>query len=257
MHPVLFEIGGFKVHSFGLLILIAFLVSLAYARSRAQRFGFKPDEVSDILFWTLIAGVLGARVVYVVQDLLSPTSHFRAHPGDLLSLQFEGLTSFGALLFGFFAIWIGCKRRGKPLGAILDISGAAFLVGHSIGRIGCLLNGCCHGGLCEYPWGVSVVGRIGLFHPAQVYDSVMNLVALGILLRAEKGNLAQGQSFALFLMLHGLTRFLYEFFRAGASSTTIGSSPFTEAHVAALAMMAAGAWLFARARTRKSEEKPA
>lgn len=254
MHPVLFEIFGFKVHSFGLLMLVAFVVALAFARSRAWRFGFEPDEVSDIAFWALIAGVLGARIAFIVQEI----PFYSQHPEKLLSLQFEGLTSFGGLIFGFLAIVIGCRRRKKPLLAFLDLAGGPMLVGHAIGRVGCLLNGCCYGGVCDLPWAISIQGLSGHYHPAQVYDSLMNLAGLGVLLWVEGRGLVRGRSFGVFLVVHGIARFVYEFWRAGTTSTTIGGSPLTEAHVAALVLVALGVLILARARGPEvHEEVPA
>ncbi|MCO5296410.1 MAG: prolipoprotein diacylglyceryl transferase [Fimbriimonadaceae bacterium] len=244
MHPVLFEIFGFKVHSFGLLMLVAFVTALWFARSRARRFGFEPDEVSDIAFWALIAGVLGARIAFIVQEI----PFYSQHPEKLLSLQFEGLTSFGGLIFGFLAIVVGCWRRKKPVLAFLDLAGGPMLVGHAIGRVGCLLNGCCYGGVCDLPWAISIEGLPGLYHPAQIYDSFMNLAGLAVLLLVERRGLVRGRSFGVFLVVHGLARFVYEFWRAGTTSTTIGRSPLTEGHVAALVLVVLGIAVLVRAR---------
>lgn len=252
MHPVLFELFGFKVHSFGLLMLVAFATALLFARKRGPRFGFSPEQISDISFWTLIVGVLGARVAFLVQEI----PYYREHPEKLLTLQFEGLTSFGGLLFGFLAVVVGCRRLKKPLWNLLDTLAPAMLLGHAIGRVGCLMNGCCYGGLCDVPWGINVDGVVGLHHPAQIYDALMNLAALGVLLALERRGLKAGQTFALFLVLHGLARFVYEFWRAGTTSTTIGSLPITEGHVAALVLVVVGAVIFVVGRLNPAQHAP-
>lgn len=253
MHPVLFEIFGFKVHSFGVLMLVAFASALWFARTRARRFGFEPDEVSDIAFWALIAGVLGARVGFIVQEI----PFYSQHPEKLLTLQFEGLTSFGGLVFGFLAIVVGCRKRKKSVLAFLDLAGGPMIVGHAIGRVGCLLNGCCYGGACDLPWAVSVAERPGLlFHPAQIYDSLMNLVGLALLLAVERRGIVRGRSFGVFLVVHGLARFFYEFWRAGTTSTTLGRSSLTEAHIAALVLILVGVGVLLRARSGRAAEAP-
>ena len=252
MYPVLFEIFGFKVHSFGLLMLIAFGTALLLARSRGPRFGFTHEQISDVGFWALIAGVLGARVAFLAQEI----PYYLEHPEKLLTLQFEGLTSFGGLLFGFLAVVVACRRMKKPLWNLLDVLAPAMLVGHIIGRIGCLLNGCCYGGHCDLPWAIHVQGEVGLFHPAQVYDSLMNLGALGLLLFMERRGLKAGQTFGWFLVLHGAARFIYEFWRAGTTSTTMGSLPITEAHVAALVLVLAGGIILAKSRRNSDQPQP-
>ncbi len=252
MHPILFEIFDFKVHSFGLLMLLAFAVALLFARKRGPRFGFTPEQISDVAFWTLIAGVLGARVAFLAQEI----PFYREHPEKLLTLQFEGLTSFGGLIFGFLTVVIACRRLKKPLWNLLDALAPAMLVGHAIGRVGCLLNGCCYGGHCDLPWGIHVENAAGLFHPAQIYDSLMNLAALGVLLALERRGLRAGQTFGLFLVLHGIARFVYEFWRAGTTSTTMGSLPLTEAHVAALVLVLAGAAVLLWGRRNPPQPMP-
>jgi phosphatidylglycerol:prolipoprotein diacylglycerol transferase len=240
MRRVLFELGPIKIHSYGAMLVVAFFAGIMLGRRRAERFGLKPDQVYDASFWALILGILGARVLYMVQEW----KYYAANPHEILSLQFEGLTSFGGLLGGFLGLWIWSKLAKKPLLSILDLASACFLLAHPIGRIGCLLNGCCYGHACDLPWGVTVEGLPGQYHPAQVYDALLNLVALAILLLMERRGLRPGQSLGAFFVLHGLTRVIYEFWRAGTSSTTISGLPITEAQVAAGLLMVAGAILF-------------
>src|SRR5687767_4779067 len=143
MYPALFKIGGFKVHSFGVMLIIAFFSGLWLALKRAGRYGFQRSEVFDFAFWTLLWGVLGARIVFILQEW----SVYRDKPSDLLTLQFQGLTSFGGILFGLGYLAYYCTRRKKSLLDILDLLCLPMLLGHAIGRIGCLLNGCCFGGV--------------------------------------------------------------------------------------------------------------
>lgn len=254
MKPELFRIGEFRVHSYGVMILIAFLAALGLAQRRARRHGVEPGKLLDISIWTLIAGILGARITFILQDL----PHYLANRNELFSLQFQGLTSFGGLIFGAVAFAVLTKRAKLSVPALLDVCAPSFLVGHIIGRIGCLLNGCCYGGHCTLPWAVPVHNLPGTYHPAQIYDSLLNVGALLVLLAWERPGRSPGQVFAAMLFLHGLTRFGYEFWRAGTSSTYWGSLPVTEAQVAALALSAIGLVLFALfARAGRRPANPA
>lgn len=249
MLPVLFKIGNFPVHSFGVVMIVAFLVAMFMARKRATRFGLDPNKLADMSFWTLIVGILGARIAFILQDL----GHFLKNTKELFSWQFAGLTSFGGVIaaLGFMVFW--AKRSGWPVRLLLDVVAPAGLVMHAIGRIGCLLNGCCYGGQCSLPWGIHVDKIPVPMHPAQVYDALMNLAAVAFVLWVERRGQSRGQVFALSIALHGLARFIYEFWRAGteeqvraglASSTYWGSLPITQAQAMASVLVVVGLSLY-------------
>ncbi|HVL38043.1 MAG TPA: prolipoprotein diacylglyceryl transferase [Fimbriimonadaceae bacterium] len=241
MYPVLFTVFGFEIHSFGVMILIAFLAALWFARRRAPRYGLAPEDVNDVGFWALLAGIFGARIAFILTEL----PHFIANPHDLLRWQFQGLTSFGGIIGGALAVILWCRIRRKPVTAMIDVAAPPLLLGHAIGRVGCLLNGCCYGGACDLPWGIAVANEPGLYHPAQIYDSLLNLLAMAFLLRVEvTRKLAPGQVAALFFVLHGVARFVYEFWRAGTTSEYLGPLPITMAQAMALVLAMFGAALF-------------
>jgi phosphatidylglycerol:prolipoprotein diacylglycerol transferase len=263
MHPILFKTPwGFEVHTFGVMMVLAFLGAIFLVQVRAARYGLSRAQVSDCAFWALVAGVLGARIAFIVLDI----GWFRQHPSELFSLQFKGLTSFGGLIFGAIAVIVWAKRNRVGTWAILDLSAPAFVLGHAIGRIGCLMNGCCFGGVCpaNLPWGIHVEGSTVLHHPAQAYDTLMNLAVVGVLLWRERKGLSLGQLTGLMLVLHGCTRVIYEFWRAGtqsqvdanlASSTYWTPFPFTQAQAMAATLILIGAAIFgfSAAKHRRSE----
>ncbi|MEQ1822655.1 MAG: prolipoprotein diacylglyceryl transferase [Fimbriimonadaceae bacterium] len=257
MFPTIFQAGSFKLPSFGFLLGIGFFLGVIIGRKRAPKFGITADQFTDASIWAIMLGILGARLVFVVQEW----DYYAKNPGELLS-QFAGITSFGGIIFGGLGIYLYSRRKKVSFLALLDTAGAAFLVSHAVGRIGCLLNGCCHGRTCDLPWAITVHGIAGKVHPAQVYDSMMNIVAFGLLLWLERRPLKSGQSFAWMLILHGTTRFIYEFWRAGtvaevdanlASSTRIPGLPITEAQVMAAILIFIGIGLFI-ARSRRTVE---
>lgn len=254
MYPVLFRVFGIQIHSYGVMLLIAFFVAVWLARKRAPRFGFTPDQVYDASFWALILGIIGARLFFIVQEW----PYYSKHTAELFSWQFAGLTSFGGLVMGAVGLFLWSRHAKKSFIRMLDVIAAPFLIAHAIGRIGCLLNGCCYGGQCDLPWGIHVrndggVLLPGLYHPAQIYDGLMNVAAFILLLYIERRGLVYGRSISLVLILHGTARFIYEFWRAGtvaqvnagvATSTYMGKLPITDAQVAALAVIAIGAVMF-------------
>lgn len=254
MYPTLFQIGKFKLPSFGFMLGIGFFVGVLVGRRRAKRFGITPDQFVDSAIWAIFLGIIGARLVFIAQEW----KYYSHNPSELLS-QFAGITSFGGIIFGGLGIYIYSRRKSLNFLSLLDTAGGAFLISHAIGRIGCLLNGCCHGRTCELPWAITVDGIAGSVHPAQVYDSLMNLAAFGVLVLIERKSLRPGQSFGAMIALHGLTRFIYEFWRAGtvaevdaklASSTRIPGWPITEAQVMAVVLIFIGLALVAWRRSK-------
>ncbi len=242
MLPVLFHVGSFPIRSFGVALIVGFVLALLMAKARAPRYGIEPSKVWDLAFGLLIFGVLGSRVLFILQEL----PYYLKHTNELFSPQFEGLTSFGGILAGFVVIVVWSRRHRVPIGAVLDMFAVPFLIAHAVGRIGCLLNGCCYGGPTDLPWGVHFHDVAGIRQPAQIYDTLMTLAGAGLLLWIEKHrHLLLGQSFSLMLVIYGASRFIFEFWRAGSSSTYWGNLPITQAQAMALLLVLAGSIAFA------------
>lgn len=229
MRPTLIEIGNFKLPSFGILVLAGFMVGIWFAGRRAHRFGLTKTQIGDASLYMLLFGALGARIAYIVQNI----AFFSANPKELFALQWKGMTSFGGLILGAVALVVFCKRRKIPVVSVLDCVAPSVLIAHAIGRVGCLLNGCCHGGACPPPLGVHVPDLPGTYHPAQIYDAGINLAWLGVVLSFEPRLNRPGQIFGLMLIGHGLSRIIAEIWRFGNTGESFLGLPFTSAQFAA------------------------
>lgn len=253
MHPILFKLGSIEVRSFSVIILIAVALGCWLVKRRCSRYQIPWSEMTDLIVWVVVAGVLGARLLFIAQEFGS------MKPSEIWSLRFDGLTSFGGIIGGLFVVAFFAKRRKRPMLSYLDILMPAMVLGQAIGRFACLLNGCCYGVACptNFPIGIPAVGHPGLVHPAQMYETAILLPLLAILLAFERRNPARGQVAMLGLAFLGLARFIYEFWRAGseaevkqglASSTYWGSLPITQAQAVALALILVGLVGFAACR---------
>lgn len=235
MCPVLFHIGSFPVRSFGLVLMVGFLVGIWMARRRASRFGLDGDKLWDLAILLIVFGVLGSRLAFIVQEW----EYFSQNRSEIFSLQFDGLTSFGGIILGLVVMAIWTRRTKTSFLSAMDVFAVPFLVASAIGRVGCLLNGCCYGGPTGLPWGVHFEHVPGAHHPAQIYDSLMVLVGAAFISWSERRRLAAGaslvpgRSMSLMFLVYGLSRFIYEFWRAGQSSTYWGSLPITQAQAMA------------------------
>jgi len=230
------------------MVLIGTLVALWMGMRRAKRFQIPSEGLIELAFWMVLIGIIGARLVYVALE-------WKAYSQDLMAIFkfYEGgITSFGGILFGLLSMAVWSKRAKVPFVRVLDLAAAPVLVAFGFGRIGCFLNGCCHGGPCELPIAVHFPNVPYPAHPAQLYDTAMNWIGAGILLWVERRSLLNGSissstgTFAaLGFTLFGVNRFIYEIFRIGASSEPIMQGvPITGAQLAAIFMAVFGLlWL--------------
>jgi len=152
MHPELFEIPliHLTVRSFGLMMVIGFLLGFYLLGKLGRKISSNPQLITNLALYCLIAGVVGARVFYVVHhfdQLQNPwTSMFAVWQG--------GLEFYGGVIFAIPVIVLYSRYYKLPIRPCLDIVAIALMLGLSFGRLGCFLNGCCFGKPTELPWAV-------------------------------------------------------------------------------------------------------
>lgn len=140
---------GLPIRGYGVLVLIGLLSGIGITIHRGRSLGISPDLIISLGFWMMLGGVAGARIFYVVQkwDEFSDKAL-----GDRLVAIFKltegGLVIYGGMIGGVVAAMVFCYRHRQPIRAIGDLVAPAFLIGLAFGRIGCLMNGCCFGGIC-------------------------------------------------------------------------------------------------------------
>jgi phosphatidylglycerol:prolipoprotein diacylglycerol transferase len=224
MHPVLVSIGWFKVYAFGFMLALSFLLAIYLSSHRAKKFGLNPQIILDLSVYVIIAGVVGARLLYVVFHLEEYDSFV-----DVFALWQGGATLYGGLLLAIFVSYVFAKKRDVDFMLIADVVAPSLASGIMITRVGCYLSGCCYGSPTSLPWGVVFppASPAGAFqraleaggaalphlHPAQLYDSLNGLVMLLILLLGQKKLVKRGATFGAFLVLYGILRFSVDFFR--------------------------------------------
>ena len=140
MKPVLFTIGGIKFYSYGLMVGLGYVLGARIAVSMARKKGINPDSLFDFFLLLFVAGVLGGRLLHVA---LNPAVYqdLRA----VFDLRDGGLSIHGVLLGGLLAVILYCRVKKVRLGLLLDVVVPGVALGQSIGRWGCLFNGCCYG----------------------------------------------------------------------------------------------------------------
>ncbi len=248
MRPVLFQIptpfGTFPVSSFGVFLLLAFIVAIFMTRARTNRLGWDPGEVVDLSLYAIIGGIVGARIGYVLVNL----KDFVVLPARVLMIWVDaGLTFYGALAGGAVVAWAYGRRRGWHLGQIADAAAPGLAVGYAIAMIGALLYGLNYGRPAHVPWAVMLFGEPR--HPTQLYLAAAGLVVFGILRSVDRGVQGNGRVFWLFVLLMAVARFGIEFFM---DSTRFRGLTMAQLISLVAAVVAAAMW-YARGRSLPAE----
>lgn len=230
MFPVLFHVGSFVVHTYGIVLMIAFLVALGRAYSVAKRQNdpdTPPDNILDVGIWMIIIGVLGARLLFVVIGW-SDYRHAPDFPGNIFKVWEGGLSFHGGLFGGIAALIVYCLIKRLPILKVADLFAPSVMIAYAIGRVGCFLNGCCYGAPTEMPWGVRFFDDDHWTvpsHPTQLYASALSLVFFGGLLWLERHRAYLGQVVCWYLLGAATERFLMEIWRAGTTSDLVHVGP--------------------------------
>jgi phosphatidylglycerol:prolipoprotein diacylglycerol transferase len=340
MWPVLFKIPflDWPINSYGFAIMVGFLLCSYVAVQRAKPLGIKSDFILDLGIISMIAGIIGAKINYLLQYpkevaettklsiwgdmgmnplgalILGPVpfafwfwrmkksgekvrlytwqtgvlmiltlffaligtralflySHSEEYSWKVFRNWQSGFVLYGGLITGIAAGILYIKMRGLSVAQIADLCAPSIMLALAFGRIGCFLNGCCHGKVCNGFPGVSFPPdspaarwqhkgwneRSDPVHPTQLYETAAALAFFFFLSWLyKKKRKAQGEVFLVMGMLYGAWRFLIEFMRGDERPTWLGELSYSQV-VSLVIFGVAGVWLFLL-RSRPPAEEPA
>ncbi len=229
--------------AYGWLMLAGIFVSIIFWSRLAKR-----DDRLVLIYIAALAGAfLGAKLVY-----LGAEGWLHWHDADRWRQLATGKSITGALLGGYVSVEI-VKRLIGYKGVTGDWFAVITPVSIMLGRVGCLMHGCCLGQLCEPSWFTMRDASGAARWPAALVELLFNAVILGVLLILRRKRIWPGQLFHVYLMAYGTFRFAHEFKRA--TPPIIG--PITGYQIAALALVLLGAMGFALRRRASSLHTPA
>jgi phosphatidylglycerol:prolipoprotein diacylglycerol transferase len=224
------------IPTFGLLVGIAFFTGkwLAGVEGRRLMPKLDPDFMDTACIIGFLAGLVGARIFH----LLEYPRDFIAHPLGMLFSR-AGFTIFGGLIVGALAAAWYARRKGAPIPLLLDAAAPGLMLAYAIGRIGCQISGDGDWGIAvtspapawlpDWLWAQTYDGNIagavipppGVY-PTPIYETLMSLVAFGILWKVRKQIHAPGWLFGVYLLLAGIERFLIELIRVNSTYSLLG-----------------------------------
>ena len=228
------RLGPFLLQLPGLALLLGIWIGSSLAEKEAARLRLNVTAVYNLIFFGLIAGVVGARLAYAARYL----SAYLANPLGLLALTPATLSPNAGLVIGLAVAALYGRCHGLRLRPTLDALApglAAFMVALGVAHI---MSGDAFGAPAQLPWSIYLWDDYR--HPSQIYETLTALVVFAVAWKRPLGQPGDGVNFLLVVALSAATRVLLEAFRG---DSVIWSGGFRGAQVVGVVVLAAALWL--------------
>lgn len=249
MHPILIDFGFFELPSYGVLLATAVIVALWTLRLRADRAGMDGTHLVDFGLWLVIWALVGAKLLLVIVEL----PRYLRDPAAILGTIRAGGVFLGGFVAAVIAAAILLRRYRLQALPSFDVLSPSLALGHAIGRMGCLLAGCCWGAACDLPWAITYTDPVAAqnlgtplhqsVHPFPVYSALFNFALYLGLAALYRGGPAPGRVFATYLMCYGVGRFLLEWTRGDAARGFVFGGALSVSQLISVALVLIGAGL--------------
>lgn len=265
MHPILFSFGPLEfgwfslgtitIYSYGVLLAAAYLTGLWLAVRRARAAGVDGNKIMDLLIWVIIAALVGAKALLFIIDF----EHFTSSWQEFTTLLRSGGVFYGGLIAAILVCIYQLRKHRLPLWHSGDLFAPGIALGYMVGRLGCLMAGCCYGKPTDVAWAITFTDPAANFnvgtplnvalHPTQLYESAAGLVILIAVLALEKRPRPfAGRTFWSFAFIYAVLRFIIEYFRGddrGLVLNLLSTSQFISVVLAPLSLFML--WYLSRA----------
>ncbi|MGH9407362.1 MAG: prolipoprotein diacylglyceryl transferase [Terriglobia bacterium] len=265
MHPILFRIGSFTLHTYGVLLALALLAGILVAVRLGRREGIDSGRVLDLSVWLIISGLIGAKIYMILTGWVNG-------PVALSGIFSIGTLEAGGGFYGgfigaaLFAVWY-VRTRHLPLLKVFDAFAPAVALGQAIGRVGCFMAGDDFGKPAHHSWlGVAFTSPyaetpqnlLGVpLYPVQLFESVLTLIIFLILIWFYTRKTRDGQIFVMYLMMYAVARFFLEYYRGDTDRGIFFHGALSTAQLVAIAAFVLGIILILNLRKpRAPAESP-
>jgi len=258
--PPGFQLGPLHIRFYGIAYAIAFLVGTTLASRHLARKGV-PQAISvDIAFWTIVVGLIGARLYYDVQ---SGWWWYLTHPLHILAFWEGGMAFFGAIFAGVGTLVFFAWRKHMNFWDLFDASVLFAAIGQPIGRLGNVMNGEILGPPSNLPWAISYTNpasmapQLGVaYQPANLYEAVGTLCILGILLYLRRRGVPSGVLGLTYLFLYPVSQLIIFYWRTDAETPAILWG-LKQAQLTSIAVLLVVVPIFVAAWLRTRDRRPA
>ena len=258
--PIIFQFKLFGVDIilrwYGVLVMLGAVAGAWLAEREIRRRGENGEAIWDAMVWVLPAGILGARLWYVMNNILGGSTYYTDTPSRIFNIPEGGLHFFGGLLFGAAALYFFLKNNKMDFWLFLDSIAPAVFIGQALARPANYITQELYGQPTNLPWGIPIdaghrlaqYANLSLFpvettrfHPTFAYEMILNILLALLLLwlsRQYVERMKPGAIFSIWLIFAGLARAFIEFFRP--DQPLIGDTFVTYSMFVSLLMAVAG-----------------
>jgi phosphatidylglycerol:prolipoprotein diacylglycerol transferase len=249
MHPILFEVGGITVYSYGLMIALGVIVAVAYLVIQGKKdVGLTFDQANSLFLYIFIAAFVGGKFFLLFEN----PSYYFDNPSRLF--RGNGFVFYGSFLFAVPTMLWYFRKEKLPVYKMLDVMAVVTCIVHMFGRVGCFMAGCCHGKPTTSIFGVTFTNpscqaeplNMPLW-PSQLMEAGYILIVMIILLIMKRNyQKFYGQLFLLYLMLYAVGRSVLEIFRGDVERGFVIKDYVSNSQFIALLILTGVIFLYAR-----------
>ena len=219
MSKVAFSIGNLSVHWYGIIITLGIVLAVLYVIWRGKQEGISMDDVLDYTIWTVMSGIVGARLYYVLTTLRDPATGAWNYKSfrDVIAVWEGGLAIYGGIIAGAAAVVVVSvvkKYNKNKILKMFDSVAPAVMMAQAIGRWGNFVNGEAHGYKTAENFflrmGLMERGRMYFYHPTFLYESLWNVAGFVLINLLYKKKKFDGQILLMYLAWYGFGRMFIE-----------------------------------------------
>ncbi|MBI4064867.1 prolipoprotein diacylglyceryl transferase [Candidatus Gottesmanbacteria bacterium] len=214
MYPILFSVGGLSIYSFSIFLVMSWCVWSFLFWKKLRTFAVADERIFDIMFYATLVTIFFSRLTFVLTHQVSFADNWLKVGALWIA---PGLSFYGALISGVFALFLLSKRYTLRFGYVLDSFVMSFPIAMIVGLFGSFLDGTTIGLSSNLPWAVTYVGHLTKRHPVQLYEILVyaSLACMVFLLekKSDKDHWPYGIVATWYFFASALLMFGVEFFK--------------------------------------------
>jgi phosphatidylglycerol:prolipoprotein diacylglycerol transferase len=235
MFPVLASVGGVSVSSFGVFLLLSFLLGFFVIWRIIRLYDIDQEKIIDLSLLIFIGSIIGARIFFVLTHL----PQFNSVLSILDILRSPGLSFWGGLVGGIIALIFGSRRLKLRIWQAADLMTAGFFMSWAVGSIGCLFSSCEYGVISTLPIAVTQIGVLEKRFPIQIIQSLLAFSAFWYIWKSVIKFHFDGQIVGVGLVFLGLIKLLTEPFK----TAQVAIRDFSVTYIFSILIIIAGIWV--------------